>query len=108
MTALIITTAIAWSIIVIFLIALFGLWALIWSIEWMRERAVTWTQCAWCRIWKSSDGRLSFKKPAHIEKAVSHGICPDCFAKQKREIEKLTKPKHEPRNSTLPQLIQSH
>src|SRR5579859_5113784 len=100
-------TALLWSIIAIACLIVFGVWATMWLIEHHRNRHTTWTQCAWCRIWKCSDGRLSFKKPAHIEKAVSHGICPDCFAKQKREIEKLTKPKHEPRNSTLPQLIQS-
>lgn len=41
-------------------------------------------QCAWCRLWRV-DAVWTPVAPANVAK-VSHGICPECAAKQLEQL----------------------
>lgn len=50
--------------------------------------------CAWCKKIKDEDGRwikLETYLQQHTDVELSHGICPECFEKVKKEIEKDSK-----------------
>jgi hypothetical protein len=45
-------------------------------------------QCAWCRRWRA-DGQWTAERPGGnvgVGHAVSHGICPECVARQLADV----------------------
>jgi hypothetical protein len=43
--------------------------------------------CAWCQRVRTSQGRWERVDPSEIRPTdVSHGICPDCLAQEKRTV----------------------
>ncbi len=45
-----------------------------------------WWCCAWCRRWFNDLHEITRRRPWHVSNAqASHGICPECFRRFRRE-----------------------